>query len=568
MWLTGFDVPSLHTMYIDKPMKGHGLMQAIARVNRVFKDKPGGLIVDYLGIADELKKALAQYTESGGKGSPTLDQDEAVAVMQREYEILCDMLNGFDYKRFLTAPNANVRMEIIAEAAEHILALEKGKERYVNHFVMLSKAFALSVPRAEALHIRDSVGFFQAVKAYLTKISPDGGDGKPPVDVDSAIKQIISKAIVSDKVVDIFKAAGIKNPDISILSEEFMDELGHMPRRNLAVELLKKLLNEEITRLARKNLVKSQSFKDLLEESIRKYHAKAVDNARILEELLRIAREMREAHKKGEELGLNEDEIAFYDALETNDSAVKILGDDILKQIARDLLKAVKANTTIDWTMKESVQAKIKVIVKRILKKYGYPPDKQKRAVEIVLKQAKLTCYEVAGMDIQVPDKFLLDLTPDFELEDSERYENYLPVYSLSAVATAFGGEEAVENLGWKRLDGGHKLNKGMFIAKVVGKSMEPTIPDGSYCVFRLEKGGSRGGLPVLVESRQVSDPESFQRFTIKRYKSEKQQFPDGTWLHKKITLSPDNKDFQAIVLENVPEDDFRIVAEFVDVVK
>ncbi len=571
MWLTGFDVPSLHTMYIDKPMKGHGLMQAIARVNRVFKDKPGGLIVDYLGIADELKKALAQYTESGGKGAPTLDQDEAVVVMLREYEILCDMFGGFDYKRFFSANNANARMEIIAEAAEHILSDEKGKERYVTHFTMLAKAFALSVPRAEAMQIRDSVGFFQAVKAYLTKISPDGdgGDGRPPVDVDSAIKQIISKAIVSDKVVDIFKAAGIKSPDISILSEEFLQDIKDMPHRNLAVELLKKLLSEEITRLARKNLVKSQSFKDLLEESIRKYHAKAVDNARILEELLRIAREMRDAQNKGKELGLTEDEIAFYDALETNDSAVKILGDEILKQIARDLFKSVKANTTIDWTIKESVQAKIKVLVKRILKKYGYPPDKQKRAVETVLKQAKLTCLEVVEASNPGNDDFLADLTPDFELDEAERYANYLPVYSLSAMATAFGAEEAVENLGWKRVDSGHKLNKGMFVAKVVGKSMEPTIPDGSYCIFRLDNGGSRGlGGPVLVESRQVSDPETFQRFTVKRYKSEKQQFPDGTWQHKKITLSPDNKDFSPIVLENVQEDDFRVVAEFVAICK
>ncbi|MFH1619685.1 MAG: HsdR family type I site-specific deoxyribonuclease, partial [bacterium] len=570
MWLTGFDVPSLHTMYIDKPMKGHGLMQAIARVNRVFKDKPGGLIVDYLGIADELKKALAQYTKSGGKGAPTLDQDEAVAVMLREYEILCGILDGFNYKRFFTAANTGVRMEIIAEAAEHILGLEKGKERYVPHFTMLSKAFALSVPRAEALEIRDSVGFFQAVKAYLTKIGPDddGGDGKPPIDVDSAIKQIISKAIVSDKVVDIFKAAGIMTPDISILSEEFLGELEAMPRRNLAIELLKKLLNEEISFLACKNLVRSQSFKDLLEESIRKYHAKAIDNARILQELLNIARKMREARKKGEELGLTDDEIAFYDALETNDSAVKILGDEILKQIARDLFKAIKASTSIDWTIKESVQARIRLAVKKILKKYGYPPDKRKHAVETVLKQARLTCHEVAEAIIPAHDDFLSDLTPDFELEESERYVNYLPVYSLSAVAIAFGPEEAVENLGWKRVDSGHKPRKDMFIAKVAGKSMEPTIPDGSYCMFRFEKGGSRGGLPVLVESCQVSDPETFQRYTIKRYKSEKQEFPDGAWQHKKIILSPDNKDFSPIILENVPEGDFHVVAEFVEVIK
>lgn len=387
MWLTGFDVPSLHTMYVDKPMKGHGLMQAIARVNRVFKDKPGGLIVDYLGIADELKNALSQYTKSGGKGKPTFNQEEAVQVMLEKYEIVCGLFEGFDYEKFFKA-STREKMSIMALAEEHILNLEDGKERYLKYVTQLSQAFALAVPHEETLKIRDEVGFFQAVRSRIAKFIT--GSGKTEDQLDSAIKQIISKAVVSDKVVDIFEAAGIKKPDVSILSEEFLAEVRGMPHKNLAFELLKKLLNDEIKTRTRKNLIQGKSFAEMLEKSIKAYKNKAIDSARIIEELIELARTMREAGKRGEELDLSDDELAFYDALEVNDSAVKVLGDETLRTIARELVKTVKSNVNIDWTLKESLQAKLRTYVKRILRKYGYPPDKQKHATEVVLEQAKL----------------------------------------------------------------------------------------------------------------------------------------------------------------------------------
>lgn len=393
MWLTGFDVPCLHTMYVDKPMRRHGLMQTIARVNRVFKDKPGGLIVDYLGIADELKKALAEYTESGGKGKPTFDQEEAVALMLEKYEIVSALFDKFDYKRFFTALPKD-KMLILAMAEEHVLKQKDGKERCLTYVTQLSKAFALAVPDEEALKIRDDVGFFQAVRARLAKF--EISTGKTEEELDSAIKQIVSKAIVSDKVVDIFAAAGLKRPDISILSDEFLAEVKDMPHKNLALELLKKLLNDEIKARSRKNLVQGRSFAEMLERTIRKYQNKAIEAAKVIEELVELAKEMREANKRGEELNLTEDELAFYDALEVNDSAVKVLGDETLRTIARELVDTVRKNVTIDWTLRESVQAKLRVMVKRILRKYGYPPDKQKKATDTVLEQATLICKDWA----------------------------------------------------------------------------------------------------------------------------------------------------------------------------
>lgn len=397
MWLTGFDAPSLHTMYLDKPMRGHGLMQAIARVNRVFKDKPGGLIVDYLGIADDLKKALAEYTESGGEGKPAFDQEEAVALMLEKYEVVSEMFHKFDYKPFFKAP-VTEKMTIITQAQEHILGQKNGKDRYLAYVTQLSQAFVLSVPHSEALKIRDDVGFFQAVKARLTKY--ETGTGKTEDDLDSAIKQIISKAITSDKVIDIFAAAGLKKPDISILSEEFLAEVKGMPHKNLAFELLKKLLNDEIKARSKRNLIQGRSFADMLENAIRRYQNKAIEAAKVIEELIELAGKMRDAEKRGENLGLNEDEVAFYDALEVNDSAVKVLGDETLRTIARELVTTVRNNLSIDWTLKESVQAKLRVMVKRILRKHGYPPDKEKKATETVLEQATLLCKDWTSSDV------------------------------------------------------------------------------------------------------------------------------------------------------------------------
>jgi type I restriction enzyme, R subunit len=387
MWLTGFDAPSLHTMYVDKPMRGHGLMQAIARVNRVFKDKPGGLVVDYLGLADELRRALVTYTEAGGTGQTALDQTEAIGVMLGKYEICAAMLHGFDRSDWISGTAAQ-RLSLLPAAQEHILKQDDGKNRFLHHVMELSRAFALAVPSDEALRIRDDVGFFQAVRASLAK--SEAGDRKSDEDLDHAIRQIISKAVASDEVIDIFTAAGLKKPDISILSDEFLAEVQGMPQRNLAVELLQKLLRNEIRTRSRRNLVQGRIFSEMLEQALRRYQNRAIETAKVIEELIQLAKDMRQAAQRGAELGLSDDEKAFYDALETNDSAVKVLGDDALRTIARELVATVRANVTIDWTVRENVQAHLRVLVKRILRKYGYPPDKQEKATQTVLEQAAL----------------------------------------------------------------------------------------------------------------------------------------------------------------------------------
>jgi len=394
MWLTGFDVPCLHTMYVDKPMQRHGLMQAIARVNRVFKDKPGGLVVDYLGLATQLQKAVTDYTESGGKGEPVEMQEKAVAKMVELYEVCAGMVHGFDYSKYRTG-SPRERVAVLAAAREHVLQQEEGKKRFMGAVSKLSKAFALSVPHERAIAIRDDVGFFQAVRAGLTKTEPAGG--KSPEDLDTAVRQIVSKAVASDEVIDIFSAAGLKKPDISILSDEFLSEVKDLPHKNLAIETLRKLLTDEIKGRARKNLVQSRQFSEMLEESIRKYQNRSLQAAQVIQELIDLAKDMRHAHQRGEKLGLSDEELAFYDALETNDSAVKVLGDETLKKIALELLDTVRKNTTIDWTVKESVRAKLRVMVKRILRKYGYPPDKQEKATQTVLAQAELLCKDWAA---------------------------------------------------------------------------------------------------------------------------------------------------------------------------
>ena len=393
MWLTGFDAPSLHTLYVDKPMRGHGLMQAIARVNRVFKDKPGGLVVDYLGLADELKQALATYTEAGGKGETALDQAEAVALMQEKYEVCRGLFHGFDWGKWLTG-TAPERLSLLPGAQEHILGLDDGKNRLLRAVTELSQAFALSVPHEEALRIRDDVGFFQAVRAVLAKNLP--GERKSDEELEHAIRQIISRAVTSDGVIDIFAAAGLKKPDISILSDEFLAEVRGMPQRNLAVELLQKLLRGEIKNRAKRNVVQGRSFADLLEASLRRYQNRAIETAKVIEELIQLAKDMRAANARGEALKLSEDELAFYDALEVNDSAVKVLGEPTLAGIARELVATVKKNVTIDWTMRENVRAQLRVIVKRILRKYGYPPDMQEKATQLVLEQAEVLSGEWA----------------------------------------------------------------------------------------------------------------------------------------------------------------------------
>ena len=387
MWLTGFDAPSLHTMYLDKPMRSHGLMQAIARVNRVFKDKPGGLVVDYLGLANDLRQALVAYTESGGTGPTAIDKEEAVAVMLEKHEVCCALFHGFDWSKWTTVP-AQERWLLLPSAQEHILAQENGKDRCLLAVRELSQAFALAVPHEETFRIRDDVGFFQQVRAVLSKRSE--AQARPEEDLDLAVRQIISRAFTSEGVIDIFTAAGLDKPDISVLSEEFLAEVQGMRQRNLAVELLQKLLRGEVAIRRRTNVVQARSFEEMLEQTLHRYQNRAIEAAQIIEELIQLARDMREANDRGEKLALTDDELAFYDALETNDSAVHVLGDETLRAITRELVKTVRNNVTIDWTLRENVRAQIRVLVRRILRKYGYPPDKQAKATQTVLEQAEV----------------------------------------------------------------------------------------------------------------------------------------------------------------------------------
>lgn len=393
MWLTGFDAPCLHTMYVDKPMRSHGLMQAIARVNRVFKDKPGGLIVDYLGLANELREALAVYTESGGQGQTAIDQEQAVAVMLEKYEICRGLFHGFNWSAWITG-NATARLTLLPAAQEHILAQDDGKRRLIEAVTALSKAFALAVPHDRALAIRDDVAFFQAVRGVLAKRAP--GEGPAPDQLDYAVRQIVSRAVAADEVVDIFAAAGLKKPDISILSDAFLAEVRDLPQRNLAAETLRKLLEAEIKAQRQTNVVQARYFSELLERAITRLRNRQIEAAAVIEELIALAKEMREADARGEALGLSVEEIAFYDALEVNDSAVKILGDDVLRAIAQELVGAVRNSVTIDWTLRENVRARIRVMIKRILRRHGYPPDKQEKATQTVLEQAEVLCREWA----------------------------------------------------------------------------------------------------------------------------------------------------------------------------
>ena len=414
MWLTGFDAPSLHTLYIDKPMKGHNLMQAIARVNRVYKDKDGGLVVDYIGIANDLKRALSLYTESGGKGKPAFDQEEAAEVMMGKYEIVSQMFSeqpqdenapkGFDYKSFFhLTPKEKLYFPI--QAANYILGLENGKDRFVNVVTALSKSFAISVPHPCTIDIRDEVGLFQAIKTRIVKVT-QSGKGKTDEEIETAIRQILSDAVVADEVIDIFDAAGIKKPDISILSDEFLAEVKGMTHKNLALELLKKLLNDEIKTRQRVNLVQSKKFSEMLEKAMKSYQNNLITSAQIIEEMIRLAKDIKEADRKGEDMGLDFREYAFYSALEVNDSSVAVLGDDILRHIARELVDTVKKNTTIDWTVRENVQAKMRIAVKRILRKHGYPPDMELKATETVLEQAKLLAADFSIKPYKTGDDY------------------------------------------------------------------------------------------------------------------------------------------------------------------
>jgi len=390
MWLTGFDAPSMHTMYIDKPMHGHGLMQAIARVNRVFKDKPGGLVVDYIGIADALKKTMNTYTESGGTGRPNLDKEEAVAVMIEKYEICQSIMHGFNYSKGLA--NAGEALRMIPSALEHILAQKDGKKRFTDAVYQFSKAFALAVPDESTTDVRDELVLFQNLNGALNKSEP--GKSLKTEDKEHAIRQLLSKTVFSDGVIDIFSAAGLKKPNISVLSDDFLAEIRGLPQKNLAIELLERLIRDEVKTKLRRNKVQERQFSEMLDASLQKYKNRAIEAAKIIEDLINMAKDIREAHKRGETLGLGEDEMAFYDALEINDSAVKVLGDKILKHIAVELVQIIKDNLDVDWAVKETSRAKVRMAIKRLLKKHGYPPDLQEKATALILEQAEELCKD------------------------------------------------------------------------------------------------------------------------------------------------------------------------------
>jgi len=393
MWLTGFDVPSMHTLYIDKPMKGHNLMQAIARVNRVYKDKIGGLIVDYLGIASDLKKALSFYSDSGGKGDPAVAQEQAVHLLLEKLEVVSQMFHGFPYEDFFAADTGR-KLSLILQAENHILGLNDGKKRYIDEVAALSRAFSIAVPHDQAMDVKDEVAFFQAVKARLVKFDATGS-GRSDEEIETAIKQVIDQALVTEKVIDVFDAAGIRKPDISILSEDFLLEVKNMEHKNVALEVLHKLLNDEIRSRMKTNLVQSKTLMEMLENSIKRYHNKILSAAEVIQELINLSKDIKSMDKEPEEMGLTSYEYAFYTAIANNDSALEVMEKDKLRELAVVLYENVKKNASIDWTVKESVKAKLKVIVKRILRRYGYPPDMQKLATETVLKQAEMIAEEL-----------------------------------------------------------------------------------------------------------------------------------------------------------------------------
>ena len=388
MWLTGFDVPCLHTLYIDKPMQGHNLMQAIARVNRVYKDKPGGLVVDYLGIASDLKKALSFYSDANGKGNPTEQQENAVLLMEEKLEVVQQILEGLDYSHYFTA-DVSAKLSLILQAEDYILGLEDGKKRFVNEVNSLSKSFAIAIPHEKAMKIKDEVSYFQAVKARLCKFDVTSS-GKTDEEIETTIRQVVDKALVSENVVDIFDAAGIKKPDISILSEEFLMELKDMEHKNIALEVLKKLLNDEIKVRMNKNIVQGHTLMEMLEDSIRRYHNKVITAVEVIDELIGLSKHIVAQDEASKELGLSEYEYAFYSAVADNESAMELMGKDKLRELAVVLTETIRNNTSIDWEIKENVRAKMRVAVKRLLRKYGYPPDMQMLATDTVIKQAEI----------------------------------------------------------------------------------------------------------------------------------------------------------------------------------
>jgi type I restriction enzyme R subunit len=581
MWLTGFDAPPAHTLYVDKPMRGHGLMQAIARVNRVFKDKPAGLVVDYLGLADQLRRAVGTYGGQQGE-KPGVPVDVALAVLEEKLGIVRDMFHGFDYGGYF-GTKASDRMAALAGGADHICGLEDGKKRFLEAMVQLNKAAGIAIHLEGARDKRDEVGYFQALQKNLKKYTV-GGSGKSDEELNAAIRQIVSKAVSSEGVVDIFGQAGLKKPDISILSDEFLEEVQTSSHKNLQLELLRKLLNDEIRSMRRRNIVQSRKFSEMLEKTLLGYKNRSLEAAQVILELIELAKNIRDTPKRGDKLRLTEDELAFYDALADHGNVRELMEDKVLARIARDLVEAIRRSVTIDWTQKEAVRADMRRKVKRLLRKHGYPPDKRQEAVETVIEQAETLCKDWAERPPEAPASVddAGQVLPFRKLSPAEvrPFENCVPLYDLKVAAGRFSDEQVVnevpqegelenpEDYEWVTFSSRVKPSRGLFVAQVVGESMNRRIPSGSWCLFRLDTGGSHQGKVVLAQHRDIQDPELGGQFTLKLYYSEKEQTEDGELRHRRITLSPDSSDptFVPIVLEDLEEGELTVIAEIVAV--
>jgi type I restriction enzyme R subunit len=579
MWLTGFDAPCAHTMYIDKPLHGHNLMQAIARVNRVFRDKQGGLVVDYIGITKSLKEALKTYTESGGKGKPQLDIQEAVDVMLEKYEVCRGILHGFDYSAWIDRTTESPG-QLVLDAANYVLGLEDGRKRFTKAVSGLSKAYSLAGAHEEAERIHDEVAFFQEVRSSLVKTDPDTEIKRDRV--EHAVKQLVSRAIASDEVVDVLSMAGLDRPDISILSEEFLSEVADMKQKNLAVDMLQKLLKQEIKNSKRTNVVRSQKFSEMLENAVRRYQNRSIEAAQVIEELLGIARDVRESKERDEDLDMSPEEIAFYDALSNNDSAVEVLGNDTLREMASTLTDIVRRNVSVDWMRKESARARLRTLVKRFLKRYGYPPDKQQMALDTVVEQAEQFGDDWVHSEEYEQDSDADEVEMPFEILDSSEakpYENSVPLLSLEAAAGTFSNAQDASSFStqllfrddttWVTLPEHLNPREGFFVAQVVGESMNKRIPDGAYCLFRLNPQGTRNGKVVLAQHRDIHDSDLGAEYTVKVYRSEKEQTDDGSWRHTEVRLEPDSKeDYEPIVIRDAQPGEFQVIAELVEVLE
>ncbi len=580
MWLTGFDVPCAHTLYVDKPMQGHGFLQAIARVNRRYKDKPAGLVVDYLGLAEELRKAIKTYSDRRDRNPAEPLEEQALMVLQEKLEVVRAMFHGFDYRGFFSL-EPTARLTALAGGVDHICGLDPGdpdagKKRFLDAMFLLNKAAAIALHMEDARQYRDEIGYFQAIQSNIQKYTVRGDSGKTDAELNAAIRQIVSGAITSGGVIDVLGDAGIQKPDISVLSDEFLETLKKSQHKNLQLELLKKLLSDEIQRQSGRNVVASRKFSEMLENTLLRYKNRTIDATQVILELIEQSKELRDASKRGEALGLTEDELAFYDALADHENVREVMQDHVLATIAQDLVRTIRGSVSIDWTKKESVRADMRRNVKRLLKLHGYPPDKQAAAVLTVIEQAEQVCKDWA---YSAPAKYEpMDarqvVVKELVVGDVIPFQNAIPLFDLQIAAGGFAPVEHVEsNLAqyrWVVPGGKTRPGPGLFVAQVVGESMNKVIPNGAWCVFRQDPVGSRQNKVVVACHDALRDPELGGNFTVKRYESEKVDDGQGGWRHSVVRLKPESTDdgFEPFVFEAgaVEEGELRVVAELVEV--